>query len=137
MRGEARYPGYDVLSKRNTPSWNEQNARGHRPDGSPCRASPAFSPRKNSRPSAAIAARIVPQPRDRPPIPVAALIDDKITQRERATVTGARRMPPKREAWRRGLRALNAEAREAHGREFRALNADEQDALLGGCRRAS
>ena len=39
-------------------------------------------------------------------------------------------MPPLREAWRRGLDALDAEARAAHARPFHALDAAERDGLL-------
>jgi Gluconate 2-dehydrogenase subunit 3 len=39
-------------------------------------------------------------------------------------------MPRQREAWRRGLCALDAEARAAHGAIFRELDAAAQDALL-------
>lgn len=39
-------------------------------------------------------------------------------------------MPPLREAWRQGLRALDAEAQAAHGTSFDRLGVAEQDALL-------
>ena len=58
----------------------------------------------------AIAARIVPQPTARPPIPVAALIDEKLHQRQDGRLSPRRTCRARREAWRLGLRALDAEA---------------------------
>ena len=79
----------------------------------------------------ALAARIVPQPSDRPPIPVAALVDEKLRLGKE---DGYRRagMPREREAWRRGLKALDAEAEAAHGARFRDLSEAHQDTLLSG-----
>ena len=123
-----RYPGYDVLAKRRTPSWNEQtrrviDARLAVPGAPRCFAEEEFAT------VAAIAARLVPQRGDRPPIPVAALVDAKLHS-DRADGYRQAGMPREREAWRQGLRALDAEARRAHGGAFRALDAGEQDALL-------
>ena len=77
----------------------------------------------------AVAARIVPQPRHRPPIPVAALVDHQLCLDQG---DGYRHdaMPKLREAWRQGLRALDAEARLAHGAAFDRIGPDAQDALL-------
>ena len=72
-----RFPGYDVLSKRDTPSWNEQTRRviAERlalPD------EPRFFEPHEYETVKAIAARLVPQPPGRWPIPVAALVDHKL-----------------------------------------------------------
>jgi hypothetical protein len=71
----------------------------------------------------------VPQPTDRPPIPVAALVDHKL---ENDHGDGYRHaaLPPLREAWRRGLRAIDQEARNAHEQPFHRLDTSAQDALL-------
>jgi hypothetical protein len=123
-----RYPGYDVLAKRNTPSWNEATRRVI-----DRRLAVPREPRSLSAEEfailEAIAERIVPQPRHRPPIPVAALIDEKLTiGRE----DGYRQpgMPRQLEAWKRGLRALEAEAQAAYSASFTRLPAESQENLL-------
>ena len=109
-----RYPGYDVLAKRSSQSWNEQTRR-------------VIDERLAMDPEAhgfftdvewlilkAVCARIVPQPPDRSrPVPLAAMIDQKLTANATDGYRDAR-LPPLREAWRRGLHALDAEARVLH-----------------------
>jgi hypothetical protein len=123
-----RFPGYDVLSKRWTPSWNHKtreviNRRLALPN------EPKYLTVEEFALVTAIAARIVPQPRHRPPVPVAALIDHQL---DRDQGDGYRHagMPPLRKAWRQGLRALNAEAHAALGAPFDQLRTTDQDALL-------
>lgn len=123
-----RYPGYDVLDKRNTPSWNEQTRRVIDQRLAVPREPRFFTPHEFATVDA-IAARIVPQPNDRAPIPVAALIDAKL-HTDKSDGYRQAGMPREREAWQRGLRALNAEACRAHGVAFIRLHAAEQDALL-------
>ncbi|MFO1039672.1 MAG: gluconate 2-dehydrogenase subunit 3 family protein [Geminicoccaceae bacterium] len=126
--GRGRYPGYDVLDKRDTVSWNEQTRRVvDRRLALP--REPRFLTAHEFATLTAVADRIVPQPRNRPPIPVAALVDEKLHHDRR---DGYRQdgMPPEREAWQRGLRALDEEARHAHGAPFVELPAAQQDALL-------
>ena len=123
-----RYPGYDVLAKRQTPSWNEQTRRViDRRLAVP--RTPRFFSEAEFATVEAIAARIVPQPSHRPPIPVAALIDTKLLADHQDGFRGAG-MPVQREAWQRGLRALDAEAQAAHGQAFRDLTASRQQGLL-------
>ena len=131
MNDEApTYPGYDVLSKRQTPSWNPQTRAvvdkrlAIDPDAHRFFTDYEWASVK------AIAGRIVPQPVDRPsPVPVAAMVDDKL---EKNSGDGYRRadMPPMREAWRRALSALDVEARSAYGEVFHQLAAEAQDRLL-------
>jgi len=126
-----RYPGYDVMAKRDTPSWNAQtrrviDARLAIPDR------PRFFVRDEWVTLRAVCERIVPQPpqhRGRRPIPVAALVDHKLTTNLRDGYRNAA-LPPLQEAWRRGLAALDAEARQAHGVGFAELDGAAQDALL-------
>jgi hypothetical protein len=123
-----RYPGYDVLAKRHTRSWNAQTRRvidarlslGH---------NPKFFTEEEYSTVSAIVDRLVPQPKDRAPIPVAALVDHKLVsgRGDGYRIAG---MPREQEAWRRGLAALDAEARHLHGGAFRELESNEQDALL-------
>jgi hypothetical protein len=80
----------------------------------------------------AVADRIVPQPSWRSPIPVAALLDRKL---EDGVMEGYRAvgLPRDGEAWRTGLRALDAEASARHGRPFAKVVPPDQDALLRRC----
>lgn len=123
-----RYPGYDVLIKRRTPSWNEQTRRVIDRRLSMPRE-PRFLAEAEWRTLEAVCGRIMPQPKTRPPVPLAAMVDDKLFENKG---DGYRdyRLPPLREAWRRGLAAIDDEARRRHGAAFAALETDEQDALL-------
>ena len=125
---EGRFPDYDVLSKRLGPSWNEQTRAvvTRRLSIGP---EPRFFTASEFQIVLAVAARIVPQPTTRPPIPVAALVDDKL---HRGSSDGYRKadMPREQEAWRLGLRALDEEATAAFGARFHALPDTDQDALL-------
>jgi hypothetical protein len=123
-----RYPGYDVLAKRYSPSWNEQTRRVIDQRLAMPRE-PRFLNPEEWRTLEALCARIVPQPPTRPPVPVAAMIDAKLHEDKRDGYRDAR-LPPEREAWRRGLAALDAEARRRHEVAFAALDAADQDALL-------
>lgn len=123
-----RFPGYDVLSKRWTPSWNQKtrevmNRRLALP------SEPRHLTKEEFVLVTAIAGRIVPQPHGRAPVPVAALLDHQLDRDEGDGYRQAG-MPPLREAWRQGLAALNAEARAAFGASFDQLRAADQDALL-------
>jgi hypothetical protein len=126
--GTSRYPGYDVLSKRFGPSWNEQTRSVVMRRISLC-SEPRFFTTDEFQTVAAIAACIVPQPQDRPGIPVAALVDDKLYQ---GRFDGFRPagMPRERDAWRLGLRALDAEASAAHGGRFSTLATSLQEDLI-------
>lgn len=129
-----RYPGYDVLSKRHSPSWNDKTR-------AVVDQRLAIDPERHAaldeaawRTLKAVCDRIVPQPPGRPPVPVAAMIDEKLAARAGDGYRDAR-LPPLDEAWRRGLRALDAEARARHGRPFHALEGPEQDGLLTAAER--
>lgn len=125
-----RYPGYDVLQKRNSPSWNDKtravidrrmaiDADHH-----------AFFTDQEWPTMRAICDRIVPQPPDRlHPAPVAAMVDEKLHTNSGDGYRDAR-LPPMRDAWRRALAAINAEAASRYGRRFHELGALLQDDLL-------
>ena len=125
---QSRYPGYDVLAKRLGPSWNEQTRRvitarlSIDPD-------PRFFTADEFQTVLAIAARIVPQPAARPPIPVAALVDEKLFRGASDGYRGSG-MPRDGEAWRLGIKALDAEATTAYGGRFHTLAEGLQDRLL-------
>ncbi|HEV2673355.1 MAG TPA: gluconate 2-dehydrogenase subunit 3 family protein [Aliidongia sp.] len=123
-----RYPGYDVLSKRWSDSWNEQTRRViDRRLSAPREAS--FFTDEEWRTLTAVCERILPQPKDRPPVPLAAYVDQKMAGNMQDGYRYAQ-MPPQGDAWRRGLAALDGAARETHGAPFHAVRPHEQDALL-------
>lgn len=123
-----RYPGYDVLTKRNTLSWNEQTRRviDRRLAVS---GDPSFFTEDEFATVVAIAERVVPRWDGRSAIPVAALVDHKL---HTGRSDGYRQigMPREGDAWRLGLRALDAESRRAFGGRFREIGANDQDRLL-------
>lgn len=133
LLGQDRYPGYDVLAKRPGPSWNEQTRRVVTRRLS-IGAEPQFFTAEEFRTLNAIAARIIPQPAARPPVPVAMLVDEKLFRGE---LDGYRLagMPRDGEAWRLGLKALDAEAQAAYGGRFHGLAEGLQDALLARMQR--
>jgi hypothetical protein len=123
-----RYPGYDVLAKRNTPSWNAQtrrvvDARLVVP------REPRFFNESEWQTLGAVCDRVIPQPKDRPPVPLPAYVDSKLLANRGDGFRNAR-LPPQREAWRRGLAALDQDARRIGGARFHELDAAQQDALL-------
>ena len=123
-----RYPGYDVLAKRHTPSWNEQTRRVIDQRLALPRE-PRFLDGDEWQTLEAMCGRIVPQPQMRPPVPIAAMVDAKLFE-DHGDGYRDHRLPPLREAWRRGLRAIDAEAHRRHGVRFHTLDTAEQDALL-------
>jgi hypothetical protein len=134
----ARYPGYDVLRKRNGPSWNDAtrqviDARLATP------SEPTYLEGAARETLKAVCERLMPQlgiEQGRTPVPVAALVDAKLRQDQREGYRDAR-LPPLREAWQRGLAALDAEAREQFGGAFAALDAARQDDLLQSMQRGA
>lgn len=123
-----RFPGYDVLAKRHSPSWNEKT-RQVIDERLSLPREPRFLAPEEFRTLEAICDRIMPQPRDRAPVPIAAMVDDQL-HADRGDGYRDHRLPPLREAWRRGLKGFDAEARRRHGVAFAALDGGEKDALL-------
>jgi hypothetical protein len=123
-----RYPGYDVLAKSWTHSWNAiTRAVINRRLAIP--REPRFLTQQNWETLNAVCARIMPQPFRRPAIPLAAYVDAKLFENR---LDGYRyaALPEQGEAWRRGLTALEQEATDMHGGPFHTLPAETQDALL-------
>ncbi|MGH8233422.1 MAG: gluconate 2-dehydrogenase subunit 3 family protein [Terriglobales bacterium] len=123
-----RYPGYDVLAKRDSPSWNEPtrrviDARLATPN------EPRFFNAQEWQTLTAICDRIVPQPKSRKQVPISALVDRKMAN---DALDGYRRasLPKMQKAWQRGLAALDAAAVAKHEQRFHTLAAPDQDALL-------
>ena len=122
------YPGYDVMAKQWSESWNEitrqvvarrLNVPRH----------PRFFNMVEWETLGAMCDRIMPQPADREPVPLPAYVDAKIFEKH---LDGYRyaTLPPQGEAWQRGLAALDQEVQDAHGARFHTLPAEAQDALL-------
>lgn len=125
---ESRFPDYDVLSKRLSSSWNDKT-REVVTRRIAVSAEPRFFSPDEFQIIRAVAARIVPQPRARPPIPVAALVDEKLHQHKEDGYRPAG-MAREGEAWRIGLNALDVEAKHAYAARFHELSDHDQDTLL-------
>ena len=122
------FPGYDVLSKRDGMSWNDPTRRAIDQRLAVPGEARFFSASQWST-LIRLCDRIMPQPAERPAVPVAAYIDQKMLSFGRHG-TRIAPMPYDGEAWTRGLEALEAEARAAHGLSFHVLTDDEADTLL-------
>jgi gluconate 2-dehydrogenase subunit 3-like protein len=127
---ESLYPGYDVLAKWNTPSWNEQTrvVVAKRLNEVPSRQ---FFTELQFNTLEAVCDRVIPQP-DRAAhekVPIAPWIDAKLEKNE---TNGTRYppLPPQRECWRRGMGAIEAEAQLRFRRSFHMLDVAEQDMIL-------
>ena len=124
-----RYPGYDVLAKRRTPSWNEKTREviNHR---LVVPREPRFLSPELFAILDAACRRIIPQPSDRPPVPLAAYVDTKLYENK---LDGFRyaQMPEQGEAYRQGLAGLEEAAWAQHACAFTALTPEAQDDILG------
>jgi hypothetical protein len=128
MAFRSPYPDYDVLSKWDTQSWDEQTRAviERRLTQVPGRR---FFTESEWQVLEAVCARLLPQPDRAEPIPIVPWIAEKLHNNWR---DGFRYddMPPAREAWRLGLAGLNQESLTRFGVDFPRLIADEQDAIL-------
>ncbi len=117
-----------MLSKRAGLSWNDETRRAVDARLAIPREPRFFDAREWSA-LGAVCDRILPQPSDRPPVPLAAFVDHKMATN---SLDGYRHaeLPEQRTAWKRGLAALDAEAEARHGKPFHLLSHPEQDSLL-------
>lgn len=123
-----RFPDYDVLTKRDTPSWNPQTRRVV--DQRIAMGEPEGVLSDSQRATLkAVIDRITPQPENRPPVNAAAVLMDKI-----ASDAGDGFRPPDlprvREAWTRGLDAIDDEARQRTDTPFAHLDGYRADQIL-------
>lgn len=123
-----RYPGYDVLAKWNSPSFDEttravlSDRLGRVPDR-------AFLSEDEWELLEAVVARLIPQPDRAQPVPITPWIDAMLVA-DRGDGYRRNGVPPLREAWRQGLGGIAAEAEAVEPRGFAALDVAAQDALL-------
>ncbi len=129
MTEPPHYPGYEVLAKRDTPSWNAKTRevieqRLATPDA------PRFFNAEEWATADALCLRILPQTDEGAQVSLVALLDAKLLVDHGDGFREAS-MPYMRDAWRRGLAAIDAEAKARHDdRGFAVLTDREQDALL-------
>lgn len=123
-----RFPDYDVLAKRDTPSWNAQTRRVVDARIALSEAEGVLTPVQRAT-LRALADRIAPQPEGRPPVNTAAILLDKLA-RDAGEGFRPAGLPRLVEAWQRGLDALDAEARARHTVAFASLDGGQIDALL-------
>ena len=123
-----RFPDYDVLAGRDTPSWNpktreviDQRLALQVPDG--VLTSTQLATLRM------IVRRVCPDPPARPATTTLAMVVHKIAEN---ASEGYRhhRLPRTRECWERGLDALEAEARARYGVAFAALTGENADIVL-------
>jgi hypothetical protein len=125
---ETPYPTYDVLDKWDSQSWNDQTREAirRRLDEVPPRR---FLSKHQWSLLEAIVARLMPQPDREEPVPIVPWIDDMLHNDHGPGYRYAD-MPPLREAWKKGLDAIAAEAHGRHGKSFEELSFKDQDELL-------
>jgi len=124
-----RYPGYDVLAKRNTPSWDAAT-RSVIDERLATPNAPRFFTQAEWHTADALCRRIVPQPGEIDAVSLVALLDAKLFANDGAGFREAD-MPYMQDAWRKALAAIDGEARAQNSdRGFSDLSEEDQDALL-------
>jgi len=123
-----RYPGYNVLDKRDTPSWDEAtrtvvDERLATPND------PRFFNAIEWTAVTALCECIMPQAPDRPAIPLQALLDAKLFNNEGDGYRNARLLPM-RTAWQVGLAAMDQESRTRSELPFASLGSAQRVDLL-------
>ena len=129
MNKPPRYPGYDVLAKRDTPSWDAVTRRII-DERLATPNTPRFLTQDEWRVADALCRRIVPQPEETGAVSLVALLDAKLFGNHGGGFREAD-MPYMQDAWRKALAAIDGEARAQNkDRGFSDLSEDDQDDLL-------
>lgn len=123
-----RYPGYNVLGKRDTPSWDPVTRKVVE-ERLATPLQPSFFDQTQWAAVATLCNCVVAQPGDRAAVPVAAMLDARLFENQGDGWRDAR-LPPLRDAWRVGLAALDAESHAAHGVVLAQLKLEQQMALI-------
>jgi hypothetical protein len=123
-----RFPGYDVLAKRDSSSWNDKTREVIAERLALPIAEAVLTPLQLAT-LRKLVTRVCPDPAGRPPTTTLAMIVRKIAD---DTGEGFRHhaLPRTAECWRRALDALEAEARARHAVAFGALSGENADILL-------
>lgn len=125
---QSRYPGYNVLDKQNTPSWDDATRQviGERlatPND------PRFFNAVEWLAMTALCRCVITQGTTPGEVPLAALVDRKLEQNHGDGYRN-HRLPPMRDAWRTGLAALDDESRQRFELPFASIEKTNQLALL-------
>ena len=127
-RFHSPYPGWDVLDKWDSPSFNDPTRavlRRRLTEVPPRR----FFTAQEWRAVEALCDAAMPQEGEPNPVPLAAWIDAALHE-GRGSGTRHADMPPTPEAWRQGLAALDAEAKARGAADFATLDRAARGALL-------
>lgn len=129
MTDHPTYPGYDVMAKRDTLSFNEVTREVlDRRLAVP--REPRFFTSDEFATLEAVCDRILPQPADREdPVPLAAYVDEKMFE-DRLDGYRNSALPHQGDAWCIGLAALDRDALNRYGARFRDLSRADRDGLL-------
>jgi Gluconate 2-dehydrogenase subunit 3 len=140
--GPDRFPGFDVFAEQRR--WDPATAAVLTDRLGPPPALRFFSPEEEAiatalvdlllgqqdpDPHTVLGARNADQQRDRPRIPVTAMIDSRLAEAETDGWRYAN-MPEDGQAWRDTLRFLDEDAQDKHGRGFAACPPSDQAALI-------
>ncbi len=128
-----RFPDYDVLAKRDTPSWNDKTRAVVADRLAMSERGDILTERQRATLRAAID-RIVPQPQHRPAVNALALVLEKIAT-DASDGFRHHALPPLKPCYERGLDAIEAEAQACHGSSFHLLDGQEADRLLSAVER--
>ncbi|CAM2159066.1 gluconate 2-dehydrogenase gamma chain (plasmid) [Pararobbsia alpina] len=128
MTRDTHYPGYDVLDKRDSPSWDDATrvVIDARLNTAP---EPAFFSSEEWAAVMALCDCVMPRAARPPVVPLAAMLDDKLAHGPGDGYRDAR-LPPRDEAWHRGLAALDAESVARGGAPFARLPANAQHDMV-------
>lgn len=121
---ETRYPGYDVLNKRDTPSWDPVT-RKVLDERLGVSGDPHFFNPLQWATLKALCDCVVAQPSARPAVPLAAMLDARLCSDQGDGWRNAR-MPPMRSAWSTGLTALDVESHAQQQRTFAEMTSAQQ-----------
>jgi hypothetical protein len=122
------FPKYDVLEKRDSPSWNEATriAVGQRMS---LRVPEGVLTDKEQATLARVVERVAPQPEGRPPANTLAVLMHRIA-RDQGDGYRPACLPRAAQAWRAGIAAIDAEAHARHDKGFAELDDDKADEVL-------
>ncbi len=122
------FPDYDVLSKRDTLSWNDPTRRAVDERLALVERKGVLDERLRAV-LRAVVDRIVPQPTSRPPVNAAAILLDRIARDEGPGFRPAG-LPRLASAWERGLDRIDAEARARGPSGLAELDGEAADDVL-------